>query len=80
MTSMDWAKGYLLITLTAFLCEYVRVRVDYHILELVLIVAAVPVVLFGISLVFYLILASLTDHVCDFIENRHSAGRMRTDP
>lgn len=29
---MDWAKGYLLITLAAFLCEYIRLRVDYHIL------------------------------------------------
>nr|WP_317428955.1 hypothetical protein [uncultured Mitsuokella sp.] len=54
---------------------------DYHILELVLIVAAIPAALFGICLVFYLVLAALTDHVCDFIENHRSAGgRMRTDP
>ncbi len=78
---MDWAKGYILITLTAFLCEYIPLRVDYHILELVLIVAAIPAALFGICLVFYLVLAALTDHVCDFIENHSSAGgRMRTDP
>ncbi|WP_295712490.1 hypothetical protein [uncultured Mitsuokella sp.] len=78
---MDWAKGYILITLTAFLCEYIRLRVDYHILELVLIVAAIPAALFGICLVFYLVLAALTDHVCDFIKNHRSAGgRMRTDP
>ena len=57
---MDWAKGYILITLTAFLCEYIRLRVDYHILELVLIVAAIPAALFGICLVFYLVLAALT--------------------
>lgn len=78
---MDWAKGYTLIALTAFLCEYIRLRVDYHILELVLMVVAVPVALFGISLIFYLVLAALTDHVCDFIEGRRaSGGRMRTDP
>lgn len=49
---MDWAKGYILIALTAFLCEYIRLRVDYHILELVLIIAAIPAALFGICLVF----------------------------
>ncbi len=78
---MDWAKGYTLITLSAFLCEYIRLRVDYHILELVLMVVATPIAFFCLSLLLYLVLAALTDHVCDFIENRRSsAGRMRTDP
>ena len=74
---MDWAKGYLLITLAAFLCEYIRLRVDYHILEIAIMVAAAPLAIFAI----YFALAALTDHVCDFIENGRSRGRgMRTDP
>ena len=73
---MDWAKGYLLITLAAFLCEYIRLRVDYHILEI-----AIMVAIFVICVLFYFVLAALTDHVCDFIENGRSRGRsMRTAP
>ena len=45
---MDWAKGYLLITLAAFLCEYIRLRVDYHILEIAIMVAAAPLAIFAI--------------------------------
>ena len=83
---MDWAKGYLLITLAAFLCEYIRLRVDYHILEIAIMVAAAPLAIFAICVLFYFALfyfalAALTDHVCDFIENGRSRGRgMRTDP
>ena len=73
---MDWAKGYLLITLAAFLCEYIRLRVDYHILEIAIMVAAAPLAIFA-----NFALAALTDHVCDFIENGRSRGRgLRTDP
>ncbi|WP_303017398.1 hypothetical protein [Mitsuokella jalaludinii] len=78
---MDWAKGYLLITLAAFLCEYIRLRVDYHILEIAIMVAAAPLAIFVICVLFYFVLAALTDHVCDFIENGRSRGRsMRTAP
>lgn len=78
---MDWAKGYLLITLAAFLCEYIRLRVDYQILEIAIMVAAAPLAIFAICVLFYFALAALTDHVCDFIENGRSRGRgMRTDP
>ena len=78
---MDWAKGYLLITLAAFLCEYIRLRVDYHILEIAIMVAAAPLAIFVICVLFYFVLAALTDHVCDFIENGRSRGcGMRPDP
>ena len=46
---MDWAKGYMLITLVAFLCEYIRLRVDYHILEVVIMVASIPFAIFAVS-------------------------------
>ena len=57
---MDWAKGYLLITLAAFLCEYIRLRVDYHILEIAIMVAAAPLAIFVICVLFYFVLAALT--------------------
>ena len=56
---MDWAKGYLLITLAAFLCEYIRLRVDYHILEIAIMVAAAPLAIFAICVLFYFALADL---------------------
>ncbi len=65
---MDWSRGYALIVAAAFLSEYIRVRVDYHILELTLICIAVPVLFFAVCVVCYLVLASLTDRVCNFIE------------
>ena len=75
---MDWAKGYMLITLVAFLCEYIRLRVDYHILEVVIMVASIP---FAICVLLYLVLSVLTDRVCDFIEESRAKGQgMRTDP
>lgn len=73
-TKMDWAKGYLLITLAAFLCEYIRLRVDYHILEIAIMITVAPLAIFAICVLFYFVLAALTDHVCDFIENGRSRG------
>ena len=78
---MDWAKGYLLITLAAFLCEYIRLRVDYHILEIAIMVAAAPFAIFAVCVLLYLVLSVLTDRVCDFIEESRAKGQgMRTDP
>ena len=78
---MDWAKGYMLITLVAFLCEYIRLRVDYHILEVVIMVAAIPFAIFAVCVLLYLVLSVLTDRVCDFIEaSRAKNHGMRTDP
>lgn len=73
---MDWSKGYALIVAAAFLTEYIRVRMDYHILELILICIAVPVIFFTACILCYLVLASLTDRVCNFIEG----NGFRTDP
>ena len=54
---------------------------DYHILEIAIMVAAAPLAIFVICVLFYFVLAALTDHVCDFIENGRSRGRsMRTAP
>ena len=78
---MDWAKGYMLITLIAFLCEYIRLRVDYHILEVVIMVASIPFAIFAVCVLLYLVLSVLTDRVCDFIEASRTKGQgMRTDP
>ena len=78
---MDWANCHLLTTLAAFFFEYIRLRVDDHILESAIMVAAAPLAIFAICVLFYFALAALTDHVCDFIENGRSRGRgMRTDP
>lgn len=78
---MDWAKGYMLITLVAFLCEYIRLRVDYHILEVVIMVASIPFAIFAVCVLLYLVLSVLTDRVCDFIEESRTKGQgMRTDP
>lgn len=73
---MDWSKGYALIVAAAFLSEYIRIRVDYHILELTLICIATPIIFFAVSVVCYLAIASLTDRVCNFIEG----NGFRTDP
>ena len=78
---MDWAKGYMLITLVAFHCEYIRLRVDYHILEVVIMVASIPFAIFAVCVLLYLVLSVLTDRVCDFIEESRAKGQgMRTDP
>ncbi|MCI7064298.1 MAG: hypothetical protein MR947_06855 [Mitsuokella jalaludinii] len=78
---MDWAKGYMLITLVAFLCEYIRLRVDYHILEVVIMVASIPFAIFAVCVLLYLVLSVLTDRVCDLIEvSRAKNHGMRTDP
>ena len=78
---MDWAKGYMLIPLVAFLCVYIRLRVDYHILEVVIMVASIPFAIFAVCVLLYLVLSVLTDRVCDFIEESRAKGQgMRTDP